>query len=399
MANTVVVTNSSARQLRLVALVLVPLLAILAVCYVLFLKPQMVVLARDLRPEEASAIVEALKKQDVTYELAADGKDIIVPSDRVDEIRLSLVANNVAAPGMVGFELFNQSDMGLTDFAQKVNYQRALQGELTRTIMAMDGIQTARVHLAIPERSLFRANRVKPTAAVALTPRPGQVIDPARVLGIQQLVAAAVPDLELDHVSVLNERGQLLSQMSTDGVGMDGANSTEVERTYAQRIGQAISLIAPDMTFELKVLTVPRVADGDAVAYSPDDRSRPYAIRVTLFTPAPLPLDRQIQLRREIARTIGTRPEAGDDIRFAQTPISTPQSVSAQAAPTAIEADVSVTPGYQIGNAWLYVSGVVLLVGLVGLLLVAGRRRLIVRRERIVTGLREQLRLEYGVKS
>src|SRR5204863_6003346 len=119
----------------------------------------------------------------------------------------------------------NQSDMGLTDFAQKVNYQRALQGEIARTIMTMDGIAYARVHIALPERSLFRTTRSEPRAAVTITPQPGIDIDPGRIAGIQRLIAATVPDLALDQIAILNERGQLLTPEFSDAPGAGGSES------------------------------------------------------------------------------------------------------------------------------------------------------------------------------
>lgn len=398
MAESVAIANTSVRQLRLAAIILAPILILLGIVYFFYMRPTMVILGQDFRPEEASAIVTEIGKQHIDYELAGGGRTILVPSDRIDELRLSLVANDIASPGTVGFELFNKSDMGMTDFAQKVNYQRALQGELTRTIMEMDGIASARVHLALPERSLFRANRVKPTAAVTLAPKVGATIDPARVSGIQELVASAVPDLEMDHVAILNERGQLLSQtVAADGA--DGVSSqTDVELGYAKRIGEEISAVAPELAFEVKVLTVPRIVDPDARPFSADDKDRPYALRVTVMTAAVLSPERQAQLGKAVARIVGARAATGDDIRFVLLPMRSAQ-ISAEPMidqlPAAQEGRAIAAPRAPMSN-WAPIAWFVLLIGVCAVSLVQYRRYQTARTIRLISGLKDQLRLKHG---
>ncbi|MEI9851949.1 MAG: flagellar basal-body MS-ring/collar protein FliF [Sphingomonas sp.] len=198
-------------QLLLLAGIFAAVTAVLAAGYFLFLRADYVVLAQNLRPADASLVVAELDKRGAAYRLRDGGGTILVPEDQADATRVAIAGSDAAAHGQIGFELFNKSDMGLTNFAQKINYQRALQGELMRTIAMMDGVESARVHLALPERALFRGDRSPPRAAVTVAMKPGQTADPSRVAGIQRLVAAAVPDLPETGVVVLDASGRVIS--------------------------------------------------------------------------------------------------------------------------------------------------------------------------------------------
>ena len=127
----------------------------------------------QLRPSDAATIVADLDRKKIAYRLADGGTAILVPADQADSARLDVMTGDLPLKGTVGFELFNKSDVGLTDFAQKINYQRALQGELERTIMTLDGINSARVHLSLGEDRIFRDDRVPPKASVTIRMRKG----------------------------------------------------------------------------------------------------------------------------------------------------------------------------------------------------------------------------------
>jgi flagellar M-ring protein FliF len=163
-----------------------------------------------LRPSDAATIVAELDRQKIPYRLDDGGASISVPADRADAIRLNVMTQDLPLKGTVGFELFNKSDLGLTDFVQRINYQRALQGELERTIMKLDGVDTARVHLALGEETIFRDDRVPPKASVSIRMKAGALLSDSAVQGIQKLVSAAVPKLEAANVVILDEKGQLL---------------------------------------------------------------------------------------------------------------------------------------------------------------------------------------------
>ncbi len=150
------------RQLILFGALFALVVAVLAGTYFAFLRPGYAVLYENIREADAAEIIAVLDKQGIDYRLEDDGHRVLVPDDEVGRARVLVAGSGVAMGGVVGFELFNDTDMGLTEFAQKVNYQRALQGELARTIMGMDGIVFARVHLSLPERTLFRAEQAGP---------------------------------------------------------------------------------------------------------------------------------------------------------------------------------------------------------------------------------------------
>jgi flagellar M-ring protein FliF len=149
------------------------LFVILFAGYWLFIRATYVPLLTNLAPQDAADIVKVLDDRKIPYRLGDEGRTVLVASDKADGARIELVGSELPMRGQVGFELFNQSDMGLTEFAQKINYQRALQGELARTILLMDGIEAVRVHLGLPERGVFRDIQVQPKASVTLILKSG----------------------------------------------------------------------------------------------------------------------------------------------------------------------------------------------------------------------------------
>jgi len=199
-----------ARQFMLIAAVFVVLCAAGAAVYFGVLRTPYGVLFSNLRTADAATIVEDLDKRKVAYQLRDGGATILVPAGAVDATRLAVMSEDLPLKGQVGFELFNKSDMGLTEFAQRINYQRALQGELARTIMSLDSVDTARVHLSLAEESVFRDDRRPAKASATLVARPGREVTPATVAGVQHLIAAAVPDLDPANVVVLDQHGAVM---------------------------------------------------------------------------------------------------------------------------------------------------------------------------------------------
>ncbi|MFD1034624.1 flagellar basal-body MS-ring/collar protein FliF [Sphingomonas hankookensis] len=302
--------------MRRVILILVPILLTLGVGYWWWSRPDYVVFAQGLRPADAAAVVAELDKRGTPYRLDGGGGTILVPTDRADDTRVALAGSDVAARGLVGFELFNESDMGLTNFAQKINYQRALQGELTRTLLAMDGVENARVHLALPEKSLFRGERAEASAAVAIEMKRGVALDPARVEGIQRLVAAAAIDLPEARVVVLDGAGRQIS--SNGAVGDNPApDEREAIRTlFAARADAAIAPVLPGAR-----VTV-RIAEDGPVAWDGGERSFPLEVQVvTQQVPG-------AEEQRRVAAALAIDPAKGDQLRF----------VTGQAAPVALPA-------------------------------------------------------------
>ncbi|MGA1875724.1 MAG: flagellar basal-body MS-ring/collar protein FliF, partial [bacterium] len=136
-------------------------------------RPHYQILYTRLSPEDAGAVLDKLKEEKVSYRLKQRGTTILVPEERVHELRLQLATEKVLQKGIVGFELFDQTNLGTTEFVQTINYQRAIQGELSRTISSMAEIEWARVHLAIPQESLFIEEEQAPTASILIKLRPG----------------------------------------------------------------------------------------------------------------------------------------------------------------------------------------------------------------------------------
>ncbi len=179
---------------------------------------EMQVLFSNLTPEDSGAIVTKLKEQKVPYSIAGNGGTILVPSDKVHELRLLMATQSLPQGGGVGFEIFDRTSVGQTDFVQKLNYRRALQGELARTVAQFAEVERARVHLAIPERSLFADRRERPRASVIVTLRKGKTLSAGQVQGISHLVASSVEGLQPHEVTVVDASGQILSQALGDGV-------------------------------------------------------------------------------------------------------------------------------------------------------------------------------------
>ncbi|ROH85902.1 flagellar M-ring protein FliF [Pseudomethylobacillus aquaticus] len=161
----------------------------------------------DLNPQDAAAMVAELDRLKVPYKLANDGMTILVERDAVYKTRLSLMGKGLNLNGAIGFEIFNNAEFGMTEFSQKVNYQRALQGELSRTIMAFDEVKSARVHLVLPESGLFKKSTAKPKASVSILLKDNRILSTEQISGIQRLVAASVPEILPSEVTVVDHRG------------------------------------------------------------------------------------------------------------------------------------------------------------------------------------------------
>lgn len=173
-------------------------------------EPEMQVLFSNLTQEDAGAIVVKLREQKIPF-VAEGAGTILVPTDKVHELRLHLAGQSLPQGGGVGFEIFDRTMIGMTDFVQKLNYRRALQGELARTIGQLAEVERARVHLSVPERSLFADHRDKPRASVVLTFRRGKALAAGQIQGIAHLVASSVEGLQPQEVTVVDAHGQVLS--------------------------------------------------------------------------------------------------------------------------------------------------------------------------------------------
>ena len=209
------------------------------------MQPNYGVLFSNLSETDAAAIVTELKRSKTVYRIADGGTAIRVPTDRVYETRLALMSSGVPLSGGVGFEIFDKQGLGATEQSQRVSFQRALQGELARTIGALDHVRQARVLLALPVSSLFQRDRQQPRAAVSLIMQPGSRLEREQVAGIQRLVAASVADLDPVHVVVTDQRGVTLSDPDTltgpGGVGgVRLGMKREIEEYFTRKIADLL---------------------------------------------------------------------------------------------------------------------------------------------------------------
>ena len=206
-------------------------------------EPVMAPLYSELSERDASAIVKDLETQGIPYQLRHDGSQIMVPKDKLLRLRMKLAERGIPAGGNVGWEIFDKADaLGTTSYVQNINHLRALEGELSRTIRAIDRVQAARVHLVIPERQVFQREKKEPSASIALKLR-GQ-IDPSQIRAIQHLVAAAVEGLKPSRVSIVDETGRLLANGEGESAdGLVAASLQDRTTAYQTRLENQIESI------------------------------------------------------------------------------------------------------------------------------------------------------------
>jgi len=227
-------------------------LASLAVLWLWIQKPDFRILYTNLSAEDAGLVVAKFKEMNVPYEFSRDGASLMVPAERVHELRLTLAGEGLPQGGGVGFEIFDESAFGTTEFAQKLNYRRALQGELARTITQLDEISNARVHLVIPEPSLFTEQEETTSAAVVVNLRPGKILSDAQIQGITHLVSGSVEGLKPDAVTIVDSRGKIRTTGS-EGSSAIQMSSTQLDfqKSLEQKIQQKIQsmlaqVVGPD---------------------------------------------------------------------------------------------------------------------------------------------------------
>ena len=203
------------------------------------------VLFADMSMQDTAAMVAELDRMKVPYRLGESGTTILVDKETVHKTRLALMGKDLPLHGAVGLELFNTTDFGMTEFAQKINYQRALQGELTRTILSLPEVRDVRVHLAFPEQGLFKQPDVHPKAAVYLTLKNGETLRKDQVNGIQRLVAAAVPGVASQDVTLVDQDGVALTRAADGDDGSDGGSSRldikrDLENYLSRKVGAVL---------------------------------------------------------------------------------------------------------------------------------------------------------------
>ncbi|MDN5325483.1 MAG: flagellar M-ring protein FliF [Moorella sp. (in: firmicutes)] len=251
------------------ALVAVTLAALLAAGFLVqwLVRPQYAPLFTNMQQQDAAAVTAKLKEMKVPYRLTGDGTTIEVPKDQIYQLRLDLASAGVLNNGQ-GFELFDQNKLGMTDFERNLDYQRALQEELRRTIITLNEVEDARVHLVIPQPSVFLQEQQPPSAAVVLKLKPLARLKPEQVKGIMELIAASVPGLKLENIRVIDMYGNVLSDGVADSasapLGQKQQIQMEIKRQYEkdleQRLqsvltqilgpGKAVAMVTADLNFD-----------------------------------------------------------------------------------------------------------------------------------------------------
>jgi flagellar M-ring protein FliF len=201
-------------------------------------KPEYKVLFSNFSDRDGGAIVQSLQAANIPYQLSDGGAAILVPADKVHEVRLKLAAEGLPKGGNVGFELMENQKLGISQFLEQVNFQRALEGELARSVQTVGAVQAARIHLAIPKSSVFVRDQQKPTASVILNLYPGRSLDKGQVSAIIHLVASSVPELQPKNVTIVDQAGNLLSE---DGNKPAGNTLDPSQLKYVQDLQQNIA--------------------------------------------------------------------------------------------------------------------------------------------------------------
>ncbi len=205
------------------------------------------VLFSNISERDGGAIIAALEQLNIPYKFNDTGGAILVPGGKVHEVRLRLASQGLPKGGGVGFELMENQKFGISQFAEQVNYQRGLEGELSRTIQSIGAVQAARVHLAIPKPTVFVREDLKPSASVLLNLYPGRLLDPSQIAGIQNLVAASVPNLPASSVTLIDQSGAMLSQLKSAlmQAGLDPSQIKYVQEIEASAIKRVGDILAP----------------------------------------------------------------------------------------------------------------------------------------------------------
>ena len=248
-------------------------------------QPDWKTLFSNLTEKDGGAIVTILEQQNIAHRYTDSGA-LQVPADRVHEVRLKLASQGLPRGGMVGFELMENQKFGVSQFAEQVNYQRGLEGELARTIQSIGAIQSARVHLAIPKPSVFVREEQKPTASVMLNLYPGRSLDSAQIAGITHLVSSSVPQLPANNVAVIDQSGALLSQLknSLTEAGLDPAQIKyvrDVEGSIIKRISEILSPMLGQDNFKVQVAADIDFSQSEQTAetYRPNNAPESTSIR------------------------------------------------------------------------------------------------------------------------
>ena len=214
------------------------------------------VLFTNVNDGDGASIVAALQQMNVPYQFTEGGAAIMVPQAQVYETRLKLAGQGLPKAGNVGFELLENQKFGTSQFVERVNYLRGLEGELARSVGSMGQVKSARVHLAVPKPSAFVREQERPTASVILTLHPGRVLDPAQIAAVSRLVSSAVPGMKAQDVAIMDTEGGMLGSNANRLAGLDASQlkyTAEIEGALASRLSAILEPLAGKEGFRAQV--------------------------------------------------------------------------------------------------------------------------------------------------
>ncbi|MHB1084175.1 MAG: flagellar basal-body MS-ring/collar protein FliF [Thiobacillus sp.] len=246
-ANVMGFTRTAGGQKIVLVLGVATVIAIMAAVWMWGQQPDYRVLFSNFSDRDGGAIVAELEKMNIRYKYAEGGGAVLVPADQVHDARLKLAAQGLPKGGNVGFELMENQKLGSSQFIEQINFQRAMEGELARSIESVSAVQAARVHLAMPKDSVFVSEQRVPTASVLLNLHPGRMLDTQQVSAIVHLIASSVPELLPKNVTIVDQNGNLLSDTSK-AAGTNGMDPSQIK--YVQALQENVvkrieSIITP----------------------------------------------------------------------------------------------------------------------------------------------------------
>ncbi|KKA08458.1 flagellar M-ring protein FliF [Pseudomonas ogarae] len=247
-------------------------------------EPEYRVLFSSLSEADGGQIIGELDKRGIPYRLGEGGNTIMVPSDKMNALRLQLAEQGLPKGGSIGFELLDKQAFGVSQFAEHLNYQRGLEGELSRTIESLGPVAKARVHLVMAKPSVFVRDREAARASVVLTLQPGRELGQSQANAIVHLVTSSVPELNVDAVTLVDQNGRLLSQTHSDNSGLDGSQLSyvrEVEQSYRRRIEDILTPLLGNQNVHAQVVAQIDFSSRESTAerYAPNQDPNEAAVR------------------------------------------------------------------------------------------------------------------------
>lgn len=247
--------------------------------------PEYRVLYSNVSDRDGGAIIDSLQQMNIPYKFTEGGGAILIPSDQVHEVRLKLASQGLPKGGTVGFELMENQKFGTSQFLEQVNYQRALEGELSRSVQTLASVENARVHLAIPKPSVFIKEQQKPSASVVLQLRGGRALDAGQVSAIVHLISSSVPEMSAKSVTLIDQNGTLLSAMRENGPDLLDPSQLkylrQIEQDYVKRIESIVSPLVGASNVRAQVTADLDFAQSEQTAetYGPNQPPNEAAVR------------------------------------------------------------------------------------------------------------------------